>query len=296
MSTVRRGPLPTDNYTIVSNDWTRDTRLSWETRGFLSWLAGHAPDHQFTEADMIEAGPAGPGRRGGGRDSVRRMIRELEACGYLHRERSYNVSGGSTVDYALTNPGEAPTETAATADGSTGGRAEQGELFPAGEVFAGQATDLPADGSTGARSYTEDQKKTKTPSVSSATRRNATRVPEDFYPNEAMKAWFMAENLHRVLEAKREHEKFMDHFRAAPGERGRKLDWPATWRNWMRSAGERATRYGYARPVSAPPSPGGSMTPYGTSPMGGAYRPSTTDQRVAQGLALAAHFSQEENQ
>lgn len=37
----------------------------------------------------------------------------------------------------------------------------------------------------------------------------------------------------------REHRKFSDHWAAATGQRARKKDWDATWRNWMRTAMER---------------------------------------------------------
>lgn len=30
-------------------------------------------------------------------------------------------------------------------------------------------------------------------------------------------------------------ERFRDHWSAVPGARGRKVDWPATWRNWVRN-------------------------------------------------------------
>lgn len=33
-----------------------------------------------------------------------------------------------------------------------------------------------------------------------------------------------------------EHEKFKDYWKSMPGQRGVKLDWDATWRNWMRKA------------------------------------------------------------
>jgi hypothetical protein len=40
----------------------------------------------------------------------------------------------------------------------------------------------------------------------------------------------------------------MDHWRAQPGTRGRKSDWDATWRNWMRRAYEDgAGRQGFGR-------------------------------------------------
>ena len=39
-----------------------------------------------------------------------------------------------------------------------------------------------------------------------------------------------------------EYPKFLDHWRAQPGQRGVKLDWGATWRNWVRRSGEFAPR------------------------------------------------------
>lgn len=35
-----------------------------------------------------------------------------------------------------------------------------------------------------------------------------------------------------------EHEKFMDYWTSVSGSRGTKLDWDATWRNWMKRAVE----------------------------------------------------------
>jgi hypothetical protein len=113
--------------------------------------------------------------------------------------------------------------------------------------------------------------------------KTATRVPDDFTPTDDMKAWFATEKLHEAIIGRIEHEKFMDYWRAVPGAKGRKLDWPATWRNWMRTAADRSGR----RPVSAPPGtgliPASGAVPF---PSAGAYRPSTTDQKVAQTLEL----------
>lgn len=118
------------------------------------------------------------------------------------------------------------------------------------------------------------------PLVPGAARRTATRIPDDFAPTEALRAWFVAEQLSSCIDGRIEHEKFMDYWRAAPGAKGRKQDWPATWRNWMRTAAERSGR----RPSNA-------LVPTSGAP----YRPSTTDQRVAQGLSLAAQFREEES-
>lgn len=60
----------------------------------------------------------------------------------------------------------------------------------------------------------------------------ATRLPEDFRLTPERRA--IAET--QKADPDREFAQFVDHFRAAPGEKGRKNDWDATWRNWCRRA------------------------------------------------------------
>src|SRR5690606_9957872 len=43
-------------------------------------------------------------------------------------------------------------------------------------------------------------------------------------------------------QAEREASRFIDHYRAAPGQRGVKTDWRATWRNWVRRAADDQAR------------------------------------------------------
>ncbi len=107
----------------------------------------------------------------------------------------------------------------------------------------------------------------------------ATRLPDGFMPDEKMRAWFVGENLQLAIADPRvEHEKFCDYFRAAPGVKGSKVDWPATWRNWMRTAAERSGGYR--------PAPGTSGAPYR----------STTDAKVQQTLGLVEKYRKmEEN-
>jgi hypothetical protein len=119
-----------------------------------------------------------------------------------------------------------------------------------------------------------------TPPKGGAARSTATRVPEDFTPDEKMRAWFVAEQLGSCIDGRIEHEKFMDYWRAAAGQKARKHDWPATWRNWMREAAQRAGRR-----------PGTALVPASGAPM--QYKPSTTDQRIAQGQALAAKYREQ---
>jgi DNA-binding transcriptional ArsR family regulator len=108
----------------------------------------------------------------------------------------------------------------------------------------------------------------------------ATRIPENFMPDEKMRAWFADEKLAAVIDGVTEHAKFVDYFAGAPGVKGRKVDWPATWRNWMRTAAERAGRR---------PGPGNALVPTSGAP----YRPSTTDQRVGQALDIARKYEEQ---
>jgi hypothetical protein len=66
-------------------------------------------------------------------------------------------------------------------------------------------------------------------------RKRGARLAVDWKPsaedaNEAMK------RLGGAIPAEQELLKFHDYWKAQPGQRGIKLDWDATWRNWIRNA------------------------------------------------------------
>lgn len=75
--------------------------------------------------------------------------------------------------------------------------------------------------------------------------KRGTRIPDDFALTDAMRTWGR-ENFPDV-DGERETEAFIDYWRGATGQRATKLDWQATWRNWIRKAAERAptSRNGY---------------------------------------------------
>ncbi|MFH5256057.1 helix-turn-helix domain-containing protein [Burkholderia semiarida] len=63
-----------------------------------------------------------------------------------------------------------------------------------------------------------------------------TRLPDDWVLTKALGDWALAEQPTWTVEHVRKvAEKFADHWRAQPGQRGRKTDWAATWRNWVRT-------------------------------------------------------------
>lgn len=68
-------------------------------------------------------------------------------------------------------------------------------------------------------------------------RKRATRIPEDFAPSPEMLAWAATNtpNVNPSLAT----QKFINYW-TAKSSSATKLDWPATWRNWMLSDQERA--------------------------------------------------------
>ena len=70
-----------------------------------------------------------------------------------------------------------------------------------------------------------------------------TRLPDGWTPDPDLLVWTRAErpawseeHTSRILEG------FRDYWRAAPGQRGVKLDWGATWRNWVRKEAAEAPK------------------------------------------------------
>jgi hypothetical protein len=68
-------------------------------------------------------------------------------------------------------------------------------------------------------------------------RKRGQRLPEPFAVTDEMREWARRE---APNVGQSEHDKFCDYWRAQPGQKGVKVDWVATWRNWMRRAQENA--------------------------------------------------------
>ena len=75
-----------EKYFKVVNAVFSDERLSWEARGLMGYLLSKPDDWQVRLHDLLKHGPAG-------QHKLRRMLRELEVCGYLRRERLRRFDG-----------------------------------------------------------------------------------------------------------------------------------------------------------------------------------------------------------
>lgn len=79
-------------------------------------------------------------------------------------------------------------------------------------------------------------------------RARGTRIPDPFPVTPEMVAWWQERCPH--VDPRMETEKFTNYWRAKAGKDATKLDWPATWRNWMMGAAERLPQA--ASPGQAP--------------------------------------------
>lgn len=89
---------------IIPNDTTRDERLSLAARGELAYLLS-LPDGWNTTADA-EAKRARSlrGKRGEGRDAMRRVYAELRDAGYIRYDRDQDKGRVSTVIHVYDRP------------------------------------------------------------------------------------------------------------------------------------------------------------------------------------------------
>ena len=101
-----------------------------------------------------------------------------------------------------------------------------------------------------------EEKKSAPPAAPPATRaeKKATRLPDDWVLPDDWRDWAKGER--PDLDIAKQADQFADYWRAKPGKDGRKLDWLATWRNWIRGARSAAT--GFQPPQLAR---GGASTP-----------------------------------
>lgn len=95
------------------------------------------------------------------------------------------------------------------------------------------------------REKKEKEKEQKSPPAprrgESRPRAKATRIPNGWYPDEADIA-FAREYHPSDAEIGEQAARFRDYFAAAPGQKGLKVDWHATWRNWIRPNTSNLTR------------------------------------------------------
>lgn len=66
-----------------------------------------------------------------------------------------------------------------------------------------------------------------------SSKKRGSRLPANWSLPKALGEWAMAEGMSELC-VRREADRFRDYWIGKPGQAGVKLDWAATWRNWVR--------------------------------------------------------------
>lgn len=185
---------------------------------------------------------------------ARRIIRKFEEDGFISVVG--NVNGGApgmTRQYRLNVPklrqlaSEKQNETGSTNATPSVDATPSMDARDGWHGCARRVAPMRETGGTHATRTTREPSLTVIePSVGSRDKRG-TRLPADASLPDEWAAFCKTER--KDLNPEAVFEKFKDYWTAKPGRQGTKLDWTATWRNWVRE--ERARTTPTARPLSA---------------------------------------------
>lgn len=168
------------------------------------WIDNHDGTYQFKDWDDYQPVKADVEAE---REAARERMRQVRAKkkGVQHSEDVRANTTGTTDEVRITPTQSRPDPTL-----------PQESAPPPPSATVGNSTDTP------------------TPTTS-----NGSRLPEGWNPDPHVIQAMRDEHPDIDLEA--EHAKFTDHWTSAPGAKGRKADWNATWRNWIRRSAEYRT-------------------------------------------------------
>ena len=179
---------------------------------------GHAWPGQSTLASHVRAD----------RKSIIRWLQALERDGYLSVERRGGEGAGRKPNryrLALPLPGQSPNRATlgkVPPAPPAKSQPDPGKVPPVTQEPLAEPSEEPSAG-TGNRARPRRDSRTAT---ARAARLSLASLPED---------WRRWATQHRPeLDPVETWEEFRDYWIAQPGQKGTKLDWFATWRNWCR--------------------------------------------------------------
>lgn len=122
---IVRGKRPDSGFLIVSHEVLRDARISERARGLLVRILSYPDDWQTDSTALAEQCREG-------RDAIRTAMRELEAAGYMRRERRRADGGRWVTDTVVYD--KAVRSDSGAESGDLSGRTSGGTEHPAGGV------------------------------------------------------------------------------------------------------------------------------------------------------------------
>lgn len=245
-----------DNFVMVSNAFARDPKIPPRAKALFLYLASHETGWSLSINAACKA-------TGMGRGTVYRAINDLRVAGYVARQQLTDFTGRFTgVRYAILAvplpEGERDTvddPTRLPEDGvpknrvpKSGKRCELGkqEKTTGGDRFPKNGIREKGIRKNGTLKKTNNKKtngeENQVEEEGGATaptpprQKQATFLPDGWEPRPDIARQMMGE--YPNVDHRRELEKFRDYWAGVGGQRGRKRDWDATWRNWIRRAAD----------------------------------------------------------
>lgn len=167
-----------------------------------------------------------------------KTVRELEAAGYLTRGPD-SVEMHDYLKHQMSAESVSDLREKRRMAGSMGGKAKANNVASATakpkQAPSKSVPDKDKDKDTS--TYVEGEASQAPP-----TPKKGHRIPEDWMPDNELVATMNSECPNVNQQA--EHRKFVDYWSSQPGAKGVKLDWRATYRNWIRRANESAPKTG----------------------------------------------------
>jgi hypothetical protein len=202
-------------YTVINNQLLEDSRMSWETKGLLCYLLSKPNDWRIQRGSLAKFGNTGE-------RCVRRILQELKELGYLVQTRFKNAKNQFEWEHVVhEEPVSGPVDRFEPVQNESVQSAPvQNEPVQKASIILKtdpEKTDLPK---TDLRK-TEKKDRSRAPTV----------IPMDFVLSAEMKEYAMV----RGVDPDEQFEAFRDW---ALSGGAKKLDWTATWRNWVRRVPE----------------------------------------------------------
>lgn len=101
-----------DHYTQIPNDWLRDTRLTFKSRGLLALLMSHSQGWSLSIASIAAANQEG-------KDAIRSAVKQLEHFGYLLRTQANDGGKFGEAVWVTQDPADLPMAGFPTSDNPT---------------------------------------------------------------------------------------------------------------------------------------------------------------------------------
>lgn len=153
----------------------------------------------------------------------------------LRKERSEAGKAGAKARWANRDTSKPDGKSHGKTTDSDGNRHSKSHSKPMADPMAnGWQTDAPSRPVPSQSLLRSDEGATPSP------RPRATRLPDGWIPTPELRAAMTSEC--PDVDLALEHRKFTDHWKSQPGTKGTKLDWDATWRNWIRRSSKNGGR------------------------------------------------------